>query len=184
MGLDGTDIYFIQFTDEKFPVFCIYDGLHRSTEYLHAVFFKNPALIKLHTAIEGSLASERKQDSVRTLLCDDFLDKEWRDGQKINLVRASFTRLHGSDIRIDENRAYAFFPHSLKGLRTGIVKFSSLTNFQCSGPEQQHFLYFFKHFADNLIAQASDALVQQIYKFVKQKLRVNRTGSRLRMELG
>ena len=116
MGLDGLDIDLVQLLHEKFTVFRIYNRLHRRTEYLDSVFFKYSALVKLHSAIQRSLASECQQNPLRGLLLDDFLDKERRHRKEIYLVGDPFGSLDSSDVRVDQDCLDTFFFQSLQSL--------------------------------------------------------------------
>ena len=86
-------------------------------------------------------ALKSKHDAVRALLLYHLLHEVRSDGQEVNLVGNSFRGLYRSNVRIDENRVDAFLLQCLERLRTGVVKFSCLTDFQCAGTEQQDFLY-------------------------------------------
>ena len=139
--LDGLDSYFVELFHEKLAVFSVDYGLHRRSEHLHPVFVEHSAAEELHSAVQGRLASEREQYSLRLLLGDDLLDKVRSHGQEVDFVGHSLRRLHGGDVGVDQDRADSFLPERLEGLRTAVVEFSGLADLEGARTQDQDFLY-------------------------------------------
>ena len=100
----------ISIIDKKYlAVFGIYDRLYRRTDNFNIVFFENPLPEKVHTTIEGSLATKCEQYPVWFLLLDHFLDKIGSDWQEVDLVSDLFGSLDRSDIRVDQDCENALF---------------------------------------------------------------------------
>ena len=160
-ALYGLYIDFIQFPDEYLTVFRIYDSLHGSTEHLYTVLLKNALFVKLHTAVQRCLSAKSKHNAVGAFFLDNLLHKVRGNGQEVNLVCHTFRSLHRSNVRVDKDGMDTFFFQCLERLRTGIVKLSRLTDFQCAGAKQQDFLYIiFFHlskfdYTNNLFSAAS-----------------------------
>ena len=102
LALDGLHIDFIEFLHKELAVFGVDDCLYGSTQNLHAVLLQHSALVELHSAVEGSLASEGKQDTLRALLFDYLLHEIRCYRQEVNLVGNSLAGLNRSDIGVDE----------------------------------------------------------------------------------
>ena len=141
LAFDGPDINLVKFLNEKLPVFRVHNCLYGRTEHFHSEFLKNALFVKLHSAIKSRLASERKQNSIRTLLFNYFFDKIRSYRKKIYLVGKPLGGLHSRDVRIDEHRLDAFLLEGFKCLRTAIIEFTGLADFKRTRTEQQHFLY-------------------------------------------
>ena len=122
-------------------VFRIYNGLYGRTEHLDAVFPENTFLVKLHTAVQSRLSAKGEHDAVGTFFFDNHLHEVRGYRQEVNPVGNTFRGLHRGNVRIDEDGVDTFFLQCLERLRTGVVKLSRLTYFQCAGPQQQDFLY-------------------------------------------
>ena len=116
MRLDGLDIDFIKLVHEKFPVLRVHDSLDRSTENLNVIFLKYVIFIQFHTAVQCRLTAEREQDSLRTLLGNDFFHKERRHRKEVDLVCDSFRCLDRGNVRVDQDGLNAFFAQSLERL--------------------------------------------------------------------
>ena len=118
MRLDSLDTDLIQFLYEKLSVFSIHNGLNRSSKYLDIIFFQHFVFIKCHTAVERSLTTERKKNSLRTLFRDNFLHKERSNRQEVNLVCHTFGGLNSSNVRVYEDSLNSLLTQRLEGLRT------------------------------------------------------------------
>ena len=88
--------------------------------------------MKLNTAVESSLAAERQQDAVGSLLLNDFLYKVWLHGEEINLVGHTLACLYCCDVRVNEHCLHTLFAQCLESLRARIVELTGLTNLQRS----------------------------------------------------
>ena len=86
LAINGLDVYLVELLNKKFAVFSIHDGLDRSTQHAHVIFFEYTTLVKLDTTVKGCLTSKAEQDAVRTFLLDDPLYEIRLNGQKIYLV--------------------------------------------------------------------------------------------------
>ena len=135
----------VHFPHEKVAVFGVHDCLDRGSKHLHAILGKDAGAMKFGTAVECRLTPECKENSVRTLLFDDLRHEKRRHRQEIHLVRNAFRRLDRSNIRVDEDRADAFFTEGLEGLGTGIVKFAGLSDFEGSRAQNEYFSKFCLH---------------------------------------
>jgi len=92
--------------------------LYGSTQYLHVVFFEDSAFIQGDTAVEGRLATEGEQNTLRTFFCDDFLYEKGSYGEEVDMVGHTFRSLYRCDVGIDEDGLYTFFPQRFESLRT------------------------------------------------------------------
>ena len=72
--------------------------------------------IQFHTAVQCRLTAEREQDSLRTLLGNDFFHKERRHRKEVDLVCDSFRCLDRGNVRVDQDGLNAFFAQSLERL--------------------------------------------------------------------
>ena len=136
---------------EEVTVLGVHDSLHTGAQHLHAILLQDALLEQLGAAVQGCLTAECQQDAVGTLLLDDFGHKKGIDGQEINLIRNTFTRLNSCHVRIDEHRADALFPKSLQSLTTRIVELTCLSNLQGTRTQDKHLLQLFLHAKMNLI---------------------------------
>ena len=132
-ALDGLDVDFVQAFHEEFAVFGVHDGLHGCAEHLQVIFFEDAALVEFHTAVEGGLSAEGQHDAVGVFLLDDLFNEEGGHGEEVYTVGHALGRLDGGNIGVDQNGLNAFFLESLESLRTRIVKFASLTDFESAG---------------------------------------------------
>jgi hypothetical protein len=87
------------------------------------------------------LSAKGEHNAVGTFFFDNLLHEVRGYGQEVNPVGNAFRGLHRGNVRIDEDGVDTFFLQCLERLRTGVVKLSRLTYFQCTGPQQQDFLY-------------------------------------------
>ena len=173
VALYGLYGYLVELFDKQFSVFCVHNGLNRSSKNLYAILFQYSLAVEFHAAVKGSLASERKQYSLRLFFLDYFLHKIGGYRQEVDLVRNSFRCLHRGDVRVYEHGLYVLFFHRLEGLGTRIVEFSGFTDLQCAGTQYQDFLYGF-----------CSLHLQEFYELVKQEFRIGRAACGLRVELG
>ena len=141
LAFNGLHIDFIQLLHEYLTILRIYDGLYGSAKHPHAVLFKDAFLVKLHATVQCRLSAKSKHNAVRAFFLNDFLHKVRGYGQEIYLVGNAFRSLYRSYVRVDKDGMDTFFFQRLEGLRTGVVKLSRLTDFQCAGAKQQDFLY-------------------------------------------
>ena len=107
--------------------------MHGCAEHLQVIFFEDAALVEFHTAVEGGLSAEGQHDAVGVFLFDDLFNEEGGHGEEVYTVGHALGRLDGGDIGVDQNGLNAFFLESLESLRTRIVKFASLTDFESAG---------------------------------------------------
>ena len=95
--------------------------------------------MQLDAAVQRRLSAKGEEDAVGALLLDDALDEEGRYGEEVYFVGDAFGRLHGGDVRVDEDGFDAFLAQGFQRLRAGIVELASLADFQGSGAEQEDF---------------------------------------------
>ena len=136
----------VQLLHEQVAVFCVHDSLYRCTEYFHSVFIKNTLCVKLSTAVQCSLSAECQQDTVGAFFLDNFFYKISSYGKEIHFICNSFRSLNGCDVRVYQYWADAFFFQSFQCLWAWVVKFSGLSDFECSRTQNENFLDFLFHF--------------------------------------
>jgi len=73
-------------------------------------------------AIQRSLPSKAKENSVRPFFFYNLLNKVRRYRQKINLVRNLFVSLNGCNVRINKYAFYSLFSKGFQALGTGKVE--------------------------------------------------------------
>ena len=133
LALDCLDIDLIKFLDEKLAVFGIHYSTYGGAQDADIMFFKNAVLIEFDAAVESGLTSECKEDTIGALLLYHLLHEIGSDRKEINLIGKPFGSLHRSDVGVDEDCLNILLPHSLEGLRAGIIEFSGLPNLERSG---------------------------------------------------
>ena len=141
LTLNRLYVDFIEPLHEEFAVFGINNRLYRGAEYLHIILCQHPLFIECHAAVQGRLSSERQHNAIRTLFGDDFFHEIGCHGEKVNLVSHSLGGLYRGNIGINQNGLDSLFLQGFEGLRTGVVKFTSLANLQCARAQEQHLLY-------------------------------------------
>ena len=104
------DVDFLQFLDKQVAVFRVHDRFDGRTEDLHAVFGQRPARVQLRPAVQRRLSAESQQDAVGLFFLNHFLHKIGSNRQEVNLVCHAFRCLNRRNVRIQQNRADAFFP--------------------------------------------------------------------------
>ena len=141
MAFYGLDIYLVKFFNEKFAVFRVHDCLNGRSEHFHVIFLKHSRAIQLHSAVEGGLATEGEQNSVRPLTIDHSFHELWRYRKKIYFVGNSFRCLDCGNVGVYEDGFDSLLFHSFQSLRAAVVEFAGLTYFQCAASEKKHFFY-------------------------------------------
>ena len=126
-------------------VFCVHDSFHRCTQDFYTIFSKCAILIQFRSTIQSGLSTESQEDSIRTLLLDDFSDEIRSDGLEIDFVSDTFRSLNSGNVRIDKHWAHTFLSQSLQRLRARIVKFTCLSDFQCARTQNEHLTEFLFH---------------------------------------
>src|SRR5574344_2650332 len=101
---------------KQFTVFGVNDSLYGSTQYLDSVFLQYTFLVKLYTAVQSRLTSERQHNGIRMLLNYHLLNKFRSDRQIINKIRNTLGSLNGSHIRIYQYSKLTLLMKSLQGL--------------------------------------------------------------------
>ena len=94
---------FVQLLNEEVAVFCIHDAINRSTEHFYTIFLECAVEVQFSTAIEGCLTTERQEDTIGTLLLDDFSNEVCCYRKEVYLVRNAFRCLNRSNVRVDEH---------------------------------------------------------------------------------
>ena len=74
----------IQCLNEQVSVFTDFESPDGGTENLDAQSLENTHLVKLDTDVQGTLSTEGKQDTVRSLFFEHVGDIVGRDGQEVN----------------------------------------------------------------------------------------------------
>src|SRR5574344_501381 len=97
--------------------------------------------MKSDTTVKCGLSTKRKKNTIWFFFLNYTLNEIRLNRKKIYLISYTFRCLYCSNVWIDKNSTYPFFTQCLKSLRTRIIKFASLTYFQCSGTKEQYFLY-------------------------------------------
>ena len=138
-------VYLVELLDKEVAVFGVHNGFHARAEHLHAILPEHAAAIEFGAAVEGRLSAESQQDAVGAFFLDDFGHEVGGDGLEVHLVGDTFRGLDGGDVGIDEHRVDALFPECFQRLRTRIVEFAGLSDFQCARSEYEHFAWFLGH---------------------------------------
>ena len=132
LALDGLHANLIKAFHKQVAVFCVDDGLYRSTQYLNAIFLQHTFFVEFYTTIECRLSTKTQENTVRTFFLNDALHKLSLNRLEIHRVCYSFRSLNGSNIGVDQHRVDAFFFQRLQSLGTAIIELARLTYFQCS----------------------------------------------------
>ncbi len=117
-GLGNRDVDLLKRLGEQISVLTELQCPHTGAENSDAVFLKEPHRLHLYTKIEGRLATEREEDSIRLFLLDDVLDVLGGDGEVVDLVGEAVVGLDGGNVRVDEHRGHAGLLEGLEGLRS------------------------------------------------------------------
>ena len=130
---------------EQLAILRLVDGGRVCTQQLDAILVEEAVGNQLHRNVQTSLAAQRRQNGVRTLLLDDFLYT--RDGHRlnINLVCHRLVRHDGRRVGVYQNDLKTFFAQRAAGLRACIVKLCCLTDDNRAGAEY--------HYLMNIVAQ-------------------------------
>jgi len=113
---------------ELLAIFRLVDRFRLGADQLDLVLVEHAVVPQIERAIERSLATHGRQDRVRTLFLDDFLDH--LPGDRLDIGHVRHVRI-GHDrrrIRVDQDDLVTFFTQRLAGLRAGIVKFAGLAD--------------------------------------------------------
>lgn len=90
----------------------------RSTQDLHIVLLQHASVFKGNTAVQSTLTTEGKKNTVGLLLLNDVLDVLRVDGNEVNNVGKLLAGLNGGDVGVDENRLNTFLLQGFDGLGT------------------------------------------------------------------
>ena len=121
---------FVELLHKEVAVFGVHDGFYRSTQHAHAVFLQDAVQVEFGTAVQSCLSAECQQDAVGLFFLDDFFYEIGSHRQEINFIGNAFRCLDSSNVRVHQNGTDTFFAQSLQCLRTGVVKFSGLTDLE------------------------------------------------------
>ena len=116
MRLDGLYVDLSELCVEELTVLSVHDSLDWSSEYLYIIFLEDACLIEVHTAVQGCLATECEEDSLRSFLLDYLLNEVCCHREEVYLVSHLLRCLDSSDIRVDEDGLDAFLLEGLEGL--------------------------------------------------------------------
>ena len=125
---------------ELLAVFRLFNRFALGAEQLHAVLFKEALLRQLHGEGQTALPAQRGQQGVRLFLEDDAAQGFQRQRLNVDMVGGGVVGHDGSGVRVDQ---HDFQPRVLQGaarLRTGVVKFGSLTNHNRAGADNHYFV--------------------------------------------
>ena len=89
-----------QLLDEQVTVFRVHDGFDAGSKHLNTILLQYAALVELSTTVQGSLATESQENTVRTLFFNNLCDKVRGYRLKVNLVGNSLRRLDRSDVGV------------------------------------------------------------------------------------
>lgn len=169
------------------------DRVDLGSEHLAAESLK--LVLERNSDRQGRLTSERAVDSVRFLVLDDLSDKLGVDGQVVDLVGETLGRLDGRNVGVDEDGVDALLLESLDGLRTRVVKLSSLTDRETSRTENENLLNLNLGVSSGVLDDVSaghdegdellggGAVRHRLDEHVKEELGVLRSRGRLGVEL-
>jgi len=94
----------VQSLTEQITVFGDFQRPDRGTENLNTEPLQHTHLVQLNTNVQGTLASESEQNTVRSLLLENVGDIIGSDGQEVDLRSEMMRRLDSSNVRVDEDR--------------------------------------------------------------------------------
>ena len=113
------------------------DGVRRRAEHAHPRPREHARCVERETAVQRGLAAKREEDGIDLFALEDLLHELRLDGEKIDLVSELVRRLHGRDVRVQEDGAYALLAKRLQRLRSGVVELTGLANLERARPEHQ-----------------------------------------------
>ncbi len=156
---------------EELAVFGHLDRFALGADHLDAEFFEHAHIGQRQRRVERGLPPHRRQQRVGPLLLDDLGDDFRRDRLDIGGVGQFRVGHDRGGVRVDQNDPVALVLQRLAGLRAGVIELASLTDDDRPGADDQDAVYV-GAFGHGLAAR----LLDQIYKALKQVMRVLRAG--------
>ncbi len=120
---------------ERFAIFGLVNGFRRRPDQLDAVLLQHPALHQPHRGVQRRLSAHRRQQRIRALTLNDFLDDLKRDRLDIRAIGQFRVGHDRRRIAVDQNDLESLLPQSFAGLRPGVVKFTGLADDDRPGPD-------------------------------------------------
>lgn len=114
---DG-DVNLPESLSEELSVLTGLEGLDWRSQDLDSVLLEKSHAFHLDTQVQGGLATESEEDSVRLLALDNIFDIFGGNRQIVDLVGEHMGSLNRGNVRVDEDRGDTSFFQSLQCLRT------------------------------------------------------------------
>ena len=121
-----------QLLHEEVAVLGVHDGLDASAKHLDAILLEHARLIQLRATVQGRLSAKSEEDAVGALLLDNLSHEVCVHRLEIHLVGNALRGLDGCDVGVHQHTLDALLAQGFQGLRARVVKFTCLSDFQCT----------------------------------------------------
>ena len=113
---------------KEFSVLRLLNTAAFGAQQLHPTFLQHTLFFQLHSQIKAGLAANAGQNSVRSLIANDFGDIFQRQRLHIHFVRDGGISHNGGRVRVAQYHLIAILLQRQTSLRTGIIKLGRLPN--------------------------------------------------------
>ena len=138
---------------ENDTVFTAGDGFQVHADDFHVVLLQDAFLIQLGGQVQGRLAAEVGQQSIRAFLFNHGRDAVHGQGLNVGVVRHAGVRHDGGGVGVHQNDVVAFSAQGLAGLGAGVVEFAALADDDRAGADHENLFDggIFRHNGDGRI---------------------------------
>ena len=123
---------------EELAIFRDTNGARISADEFAAVLLEHAAIVERECDVQRRLPTHGGEDGVGAFLGDHFLDELGRNRLDVRTVGELRVGHDRGRIGIHEDDLVAFFAQGLDGLRTGVIKFSSLSDHDRSRADHEN----------------------------------------------
>ena len=124
---------------KEITVFGLVNGRQFCPQQFNTKLFKNPCFRQFHGHVETRLTTQGWQESIWAFLPKNTRHKLKRNWFNVNLVCDFLISHDGRRVGVDKNHTVALLFQGQAGLRTRIIKLSSLTNNNRTRPNHHNF---------------------------------------------
>ena len=138
VGTCGFCTSFLNDLFEELTILAAIDGFQRSTDQLDVVLLEHTGLTQRHGRVQRGLATQGRQQRVRTFLGDDLLEN--RRGNRLDVGGIRHFRIghDGGRVGVDENDSDAFLTQHAAGLSARVIEFCGLADHNRTGADDHH----------------------------------------------